>query len=324
MTEQSIITAIASRFPRSPNQRHQPFECDAEVVARHDGYDLFTIDEFSQDEDQFTTENPARLGANLATATLSDIIAAGGTPTYFMHAICLPPNTLDDFAHALATGIASALDHADCHLLGGDLGQAPTWRFTGWAMGTSQRPLTRILPREHTDLWISGPLGGANAAIAAHTPTPRFESRLPFADILQAHATTCIDTSSGLWDALWTLQQLNPEHQIQLTLADVPLAASAIATCNHANLPKAAALIGAAGEYELLFAAPPQAETAVRATGATRIGHASPAHPAGFLVQTPHGPIPAPPCPDPRSFADRTTYLTHVFEAAHTLNGTMP
>jgi len=112
-------------------------------------------------EDLFTAEDPRRLGSSLVAATLSDLLAAGVEPRFFLDALGLPRDAAADFVDGLAAGIASALDAAGCALAGGDLGTAEPWRFTGFAMGpvASPAPLTRRLPRAPQTLWISGPLG---------------------------------------------------------------------------------------------------------------------------------------------------------------------
>jgi thiamine-monophosphate kinase len=318
MNEHATITTMAQHFQRAPDQRNAHFACDAEVIERNGHYELFTLDEFSADEDRFCDTDAAQLGATLATATLSDIVAAGGTPTYFMQAVCLPPGTPEPFANLLAEGIAHVLKACNCHLIGGDLGQAPAWRFTGWAMGTCQRPITRILPPEPLELWISGPLGAVNAALVGNHPTPCLPLRFNLVPLLQAHAAACIDTSSGLWDALWTLHRQNPHHQIQLNLGAVPLAPLARTVCQQAQLPPAASLIGAAGEYELLMALPKHAAPAFAAAGATWIGQATPMQPAAFVVTTHQHTMPAPPCPDPRSMP-YNDYIHAVTTAAQNL-----
>ncbi len=316
MDEHDIIRAMAAAFPRSPRQANAVMTCDAELIHIGETLHALSIDEFSAEEDQFDAADPDRLAHNLATATLSDIYAAGGEPRFFMQALVLPPTTAQTFVEAFAAGLARTLNDANCAMIGGDVGAAPAWRFTAWCMGPVTRPLTRLLPDADADLWVSGPLGDANAAIAGNLPTPQFELRLPLIPLIHAHATACTDTSGGLWDALWTLTSLNPRHRFTVELDAVPLAPLATQVCRATGIPTAAALIGGAGEYEYLFAAPSAARTTLAQTGATRIGAAEPSARGAFLVRQDGRSVSAPPCPDPRAYPDRAAYRAAVITAA--------
>ncbi|MBM4152566.1 MAG: hypothetical protein FJ220_03470, partial [Kiritimatiellaceae bacterium] len=145
MTEYDLIRNISMKFPRSRQQLNGLFECDAELIQIGDQTWGMSMDEFSPEEDRFTSDQPEILGANLAVATLSDLFAAGIEPRFFMHALSLPKNCSASFSDALMNGIKSILAQTDCHLLGGDLGTAETWRYCGFAMGQagSNGPITR-------------------------------------------------------------------------------------------------------------------------------------------------------------------------------------
>ncbi len=320
MTEADLIATLTAAFGRTSPRENAAMTCDAEIVRIGDVRYALSIDEFSAAEDAFDTADPERLGHNLVAATISDVHAAGGTPRFFMQALVLPPATEAAFATRLAAGMARALDACGCAMLGGDIGSAPDWRFTGWCMGPVARPLTRLLPEGDADLWVSGPLGDANAARAGRLPTPLFELRLPLVDRLRAHAVACIDTSGGLWDAVWTLTRLNPTHAFALDLSAVPLADTVLPVCRRAGIPPAAALIGGAGEYEYLFAAPAAHRATFETVGATRIGHATPHAAGGFAIRHAGRERPAPPCPDARAFTRFDDYLAAVIATARLLD----
>ena len=295
MTETDLIRFFTKPFPRSEQQLNEPFECDAELVRIGDETWALSIDDFSPEEDRFTDEDPFRLGANLVTATLSDLLAAGAEPRFFMHALTLPADAGDDFLQGLRNGISATLKQADCFLCGGDLGQGPGWRYSGFAMGPAARPLTRKLPETSTALWVTGQLGDANLAALLQTPTPAFELRLPEAALIRQYATGCIDTSGGLMDALWTLHTLNPNLRINLQLDKTPLADG---LSSIGNIPPEAALVGGAGEYELLFATSDldtETEAEFEAQGITRFADLS-TKSAGLFVDDRKVEI-EPPCP---------------------------
>jgi thiamine-monophosphate kinase len=258
MKEYELIRNIAGAFPRSNCQRNELFECDAEIVQIGDNLWGLTMDDFSPAEDLFTSEDPVKLGANLAVATLSDLLAAGAEPKFFMHSVSLPRSVEREFVDGLMEGIRTVLGSLNCAMCGGDVGTADPWRFCGFAMGpiSSDRPLTRRLPQEQQTLWVTGKLGDANLAALQETPTPQFELRIKEAELIRSYATGCIDTSGGLFDALWILHEQNPELRFDVRMNDIPMAEGIDHAAAVKGFPMESALLGGAGEYELLFAIP--------------------------------------------------------------------
>ncbi len=325
MNEIDTIRRIAARFRRSGDQVNAPFESDAEFVRLGSQLWGLTIDEFSPAEDLFTAENPRRLGANLAAATLSDLLAAGVEPRFFLHALGLPRAADPEFVDGLSTGLAVALEEAGCALAGGDLGVADPWHFTGFAMGpvASPAPLTRRLTGAPQTLWVSGPLGDLNAAAFSGAPTPAIELRAAAASAARGVSLAGIDTSGGLADALWMLHLASPGVRIEVHPDSVPFAPGVREACAAAGIPPEAALFGGAGEYELLFAVPdPLPEDAagrLRSAGLTPIGRArASAGGTGVVWVARDGrdlPLREPP-PCPRSARDARDHARQAVEAA--------
>lgn len=326
MNEQDLIRRIASQFPRSPLQSNALFGCDAEVLEMGGRQWCLTMDEFSPEEDLFTSGSPETLGANLAVATLSDLLACGAEPRFFMQSLVLPKNPAAGFVDGLAAGIKKVLGAAGCHLCGGDLGSARGWRFTGFAMGPAAGvPLTHNLPGKDYTLWVTGRLGDANFAVLNELPTPSFELRLAESKVIRSLAAACIDTSGGLVDALWLLRGQNPDLRFELDLDRVPFSRGIPEFAETSGLPAGAFLLGGAGEYELLFALPaglPAAQARkIERAGATRIGRAyrrgKPG--LGFLRGgLPLSEMKAAP-PDPREFPTIKKYTAAVLAASREL-----
>ncbi|MCX7010813.1 MAG: AIR synthase related protein [Kiritimatiellaeota bacterium] len=329
MNEYDIIRAIAAKYPRSPSQLNQLFECDSELLKLGGQVWGLTMDEFSPTEDLFTSDDPALLGANLTVATLSDLLAAGAEPKFFMHAVSLPHKATPAFIEGLAEGIGRILKQADCALLGGDLGTAESWRYCGFAMGpvVAAKPLTHRLPSVPQTLWITGELGDANLAALQRGPTPAFQLRLPEAVAIRQHATACIDTSGGLMDALWILHELNPAMRFELHAEKIPLASGIREFSKTAGIPAEAALLGGAGEYELLFATPSNLAPATTAVltdlGMTPIADVTANGTAGIQIFRQGRPVATmtdpPPCP--RAAGDTTEHIKAVIAAAGKLFG---
>ena len=328
MNERDVIRLISGRFERSERQRNALFTCDAELVELGGEIWGVTLDEFTPEEDRFLGE-PERLGANLATATLSDLFAAGCVPRFFLHALSLPEDTEPAFVESLARGIASRLIEADCAFLGGDSGRAPTWRYTGYAMGVAprNRPLTRLVPEGPQTLWITGRLGDANVAAFRGEPTPSFELRSREAGLARDHATACIDTSSGFLDAVWCLHEVNPERRFLVDVDRLPLDPVLGPFSRETGIPAGAALLGGAGEYELLFTTPADlpgsAEEALLAAGVTPVGEVGAEGEGPVMLKRKGRTIgvmnTAPPCP--RGAGSVEGHIREVIDAAKALFG---
>ncbi|MFC1586902.1 thiamine-monophosphate kinase [Planctomycetota bacterium] len=329
MNEYDLIKRIAGNFPRCQMQLNDFFTSDAEMVQIGDQIWGLTIDEFTPEEDLFTSDDPKLLGANLAVATLSDLLAVGVEAQFFMHAVSLPKNTDAIFIDGLSSGIQSVLTKAGCFLCGGDIGTAETWRFCGFAMGYApgNKFLTRNLPDEKQSLWITGHLGDANLAAFQSSVTPRFELRLDEAKLIRACATACIDTSGGFFDAVWILHSLNPQLCIDIFADKFPLIPAVKKFTATSEIPAEAILLGGAGEYELLFASPENLPDSVRLEllnlGATQIGRIHPHSEPRLNIWRNNEIISVmsepPPCP--RKAASIDVHIQDVIEMARTLFG---
>ena len=324
MTEYDFIRSFAGKFKRDPQQLNGLFESDAELIDIGGQTWALTMDEFTPEEDRFTSDDPRRLGANLVTATISDLLATGAEPRFFLHTLALPANANAAFADQLTDGISATLQEAQCFLLGGDIATCPTWRYNGFAAGPVAAPapiLRRFAPASRY-LWITGEVGDANLAALTGAPTPAFELRTTEASLIRPYATAGIDTSGGFLDALWCLHAVNPEWRINLQLAQIPLAATVQAFAATAGEQALAAIVGGAGEYELLFATPAltrEEADILQASGFTRIADVMPSPEPGLYVHRGTGmhlPIPQPP-PCPRSYPALEPYITAVQEYTH-------
>jgi len=329
MTEYEIIRAMAAKFPRSQKQLNQLFECDAELLQIGGQVWGLTMDDFSPEEDLFTSDRPEVLGANLAVATLSDLFAAGAEPQFFLHAVSIPRNAAPAFLDGVTEGIRSVLQKAGCALCGGDFGTADPWRYCGFAMGpvTAGKPLTHKLSgRPHT-LWVTGRLGDANWAAVQQASTPAFELRLDEAKAIRRCAAGCIDTSGGLMDAIWLLQECNPGLRFEIHAERIPLSAGIREGAQQAGIPAEAALVGGAGEYELLFATAEdltaESRRELEAMGMTAIADLSVSQSPGVHVLRNGilaGTMTTPP-PCPRSAVTLPDYVKEVAVFAHALFG---
>jgi len=307
MNEETRIRRLAAMFPRDASQENGVFDCDAELVRIGGELWGMSIDEFTPEEDLFTAEDPARLGRNLATATVSDLLAAGGLPRFFMSSLALPREVDPAWMEQLAGGLAAVLAELSCAHCGGDLGSADPWRFNGVVMGpiAGGTPLTHRIPDEPQRLCVTGGLGDFNLAAFRGTPTPAIELRAREAALIRRIGTACIDTSGGFLDALWLLHRQNPGHRFLIDGTAIPYATGVLPFAAAAGIPPEAVLLGGAGEYELLFTMPAPTHAVcsaeLAAAGITVVGAVLPGDGAVILrTDGRERPVTKPP-PDPRS-----------------------
>ncbi len=311
MREIDCINSFINNYRRSSEQKNKPFESDAEIVDINGQLYGFTIDEFSNEEDLFDDNDLFRLGKNLVIATISDLLASCCVPMFYMHSIVVPKND-PDFATGISIGIQDALTRCGCFLIGGDMGQSENWRYTGVALGIfiDNKPITRIIPTKEQNLWITGTLGDANLSALTGISTPEFELRINEAEIIQKVANSCIDTSGGFMESLWTLRMLNPKLSFHVYPTSIPFDKKVLYFCKESSIPKAAFLFGGAGEYELLFAT----DTNIEISNATKIGFVKPS--ANSQIYWGNKEIKSPP-PDAREFESKELYIQNIIESVN-------
>ena len=261
MREIDIIRAIRSRLKASPRQRNAPFESDAELVELGGRLMAFTADEFSA-EDGMTLDDPQRLGWNLATATLSDLLAVRARPELMMQSVVAAEDTPASVLEGISAGLQEAMDAFGAEMIGGDVGTGGQWRYTGFAVGSfeaADRAITRRVPVDDGLIVVTGTFGDGNLSVATEvatpgTDTPRFECRLGESRRLVPGRAACIDTSDGLLRAIETLAEVNPDVRMVIDVDAVPYADGVTAFAESANIRPEAFLLGSAGEYELVAA----------------------------------------------------------------------
>ncbi|MFH1143259.1 MAG: AIR synthase related protein, partial [Candidatus Eisenbacteria bacterium] len=316
------------------------FGSDAEIVDLDGSLWAVTVDDYSA-EDHLAADDPRVLGWNLATATLSDLLAVGAVPRFMLNSFVGERGMEAAWLSAFSAGVQEALTECGAAMLGGDVGIGAQWRFTGVALGSfraGQGPLGRRTSCTSGQVVVSGALGDGNLA-AVGAPAPRFELRLresaALASAAQASETgraksaggapvACIDTSDGLVAALEALCLCDPGLRIEVDLAAVSCAPGVEAAAQAQGVPREAFLMGSAGEYELAALVPENARAAVgragmRPIGAfTRGGDQSP----GLYFRRGATRVAHPGLPDPRESASLDEYTGTLIALTRRLFGT--
>lgn len=265
--EKELIHIFLAELPVSQYMQNQFFESDAEVLTCGTGKLLFTTDEFSE-EDLFRTDNPFRLGYNLAAATISDVLAVGGIPYAYAHAVKASSSWTREYVMQLAQGIGAVLKICGIGSIGGDVGMDSQWGYTGICLGFSANPISRKGATERDHIYTTGEIGAGNIE-AAFSLYDReqiiklggqfvenyFPVRIKESKLIGQWASCCIDTSDGVLNALNTLAELNG---LGYKVENLPYHPATKLLCELLNVPKEALFMGECGEYELLFSVPPE------------------------------------------------------------------
>ncbi|HMG46733.1 MAG TPA: thiamine-phosphate kinase [Allosphingosinicella sp.] len=209
---------------------------------------------------------PADVAWKLVAVNLSDLAAKGARPVGVLLGFTLGEAAWDK---AFAEGLAAVLAAFAIPLLGGDTVSAPARVLGLTAIGRAAGPVpSRAGARPGDLLWVSGTIGDAGAGLAAlragaedsplveryRNPRPRLEAGERLAPLVGA----MMDVSDGLLIDASRLAAASA-CGIEIELESIPLSQA------FAGTPLEAVTAG--DDYELLFAADPDAAVAILALG---------------------------------------------------------
>jgi thiamine-monophosphate kinase len=242
---------------------------------------------------------PDSIARKLLRTNLSDLAAMGATPLGYLLTVSLPRDLPPGWLAGFAAGLAMDQAEFDLRVLGGDTTSTAgpvslSLTIIGHlAPGTALR---RNAAQAGDDLWVSGSIGdgtlGLSVALgerpgdmAGHLADryriPRPRMALGQGLVGLAHAA--MDVSDGLVQDLGHLCRASGcGAEIEATRVPLSPAATALLRAEPGLLPR---ILTGGDDYELLFAAPPDAagriDTLAAAIGtpATRIGRFVPGDP---------------------------------------------
>jgi thiamine-monophosphate kinase len=217
---------------------------------------------------------------------LSDLAAKGARPLAYMMILALRPETDDAWVAAFADALAADQAHFGLALIGGDSVSTPgppMISITAFGSVEAGRMVKRSGARAGDRLFVSGTIGDAalglkllKGEIAAADPvdeaalTARYrvpEPRGALAAVLAGYASAAIDISDGLAADAGHLCRTSGVIGI-IEAARVPLspAARRLVAADPGLRPT---ILGGGDDYEILFAAPPEAAAALREEAAS-------------------------------------------------------
>lgn len=257
--EKEIIKLISDIMPRSTTQANKLFEADCEIVRFGNSNLLYNIDQFSE-EDLLPDNDPFSLGWNLAVGGMSDITACGGKPLYYAHSITINNNWTNKYIEQFSQGISAVLKFAETSFIGGDFNKSKYWNYTASVIGALEgEPLLRKGAHSGDIVYITGEIGTGNlSAFAKLNPGLfdissidwKFVLRHREMEIIKKYATSSIDTSDGLFNAINTIASFCNNGYI---LKGLPYIKEGVLVAKKFGIPQTLLCLGECGEYEILF-----------------------------------------------------------------------
>ena len=256
---------------------------DAAVLACPPGRELVaTVDAMVCGVHYLPEDPPDLVARKLLRVNLSDLAAMGATPRWYLLTTALPAALGDDWVARFASGLAEDQTNYGVSLLGGDSVATPgpaVLSLTALGEVAAGAAIRRSGARPGDRIWVSGTIGDAalglevlrgghgelsapdRAMLAARFRLP--EPRVALGPRLAGLAHAMADISDGLLADLGHICEASGVAAT-VTAAALPLspAAERIAAAEPGLRARAAA---AGDDYELLFAAPPEAAPALAA-----------------------------------------------------------
>ena len=261
--EKKLAKLISNMMPPNRERLSEPYESDAELIRVGKRKMLFTIDAYSA-EDMFREGEPETMGWNMAVGAISDILACGGKPLFYSHAITASPDWSEAYIEKLSRGVAAALKQSGAAFTGGDFGKSDSWKYTAAVIG---EPTGKVISRRGAKpgdaIFLTGKVGAGNLEAAlnlyagkghirkmARVIKNRFHLRLREARVINRYARCCIDTSDGVFKAL---NHLCEENGTGYLIDNLPYLTKGTMLTKLLSLPRSLLFVGECGEYELLF-----------------------------------------------------------------------
>jgi len=259
--ETDIIRKVAGNFARHPSQVNQLMEADAEIIQRNGEYLVLKTDGIHEEIKTKLYEDPYLIGWMAVTAPISDVAAVGAVPEGILLSVQMPLHEDDDWLKQIQAGINDACLRYNMYVLGGDTNFSDSVSISTTAVAhiKAGRPLLRTGMEPGECLYATSLLGTGNAFAYSRFFNQALDvqfhpvARLVESKILRTYATSCIDTSDGLFPALAVLSELNNVgFHLETPLLKL-LSEDARAVHRQEGLPDWMLLAGPHGEYELLF-----------------------------------------------------------------------
>lgn len=255
------------------------------------GHELvLTVDAIVEGVHFLPTDPAEDVARKLLRVNLSDLAAKGAAPRGYLITTAWTTDTSEEWIASFARGLGADQSLFNMCLWGGDTVSTPgPLSFTLTAIGEVRKGqmLRRSGAEVGDNLWVTGTIGdgalGLLVALGKLDASPELlaryrvpEPRVAFGQKLVGLAHACLDVSDGLMADLTHLCEQSGVGA-RVDAAALPLSPTAQLCLDHSRGLLETVMTGG-DDYELLFAAPPDAASAIDSaayqsnTRATRIG----------------------------------------------------
>jgi thiamine-monophosphate kinase len=272
VTEIGFINKITENFRRSPLQRNEIHQTDAEIITIDDrpGKILaVTMDTISEEIKFGLYNDPFLIGWMTVIANMSDIAAVSATPIGILISEAFTCDLTQEYISEIQGGIESACRMCNTFVLGGDISIADHLALTGCAIGLLNEGsfLSRVGCKPGDLIYSTGHLGRGNGfalqifnrlqdSVINYKPI----ARLTEGKNLLGLANCCMDTSDG---AISTLDQIMNLNNCGIEIYDSWekfIDEESKTVCEKLGVPTWFLLAGYHGEFELIFSVNPNSE----------------------------------------------------------------
>ncbi|MEX2583558.1 MAG: thiamine-phosphate kinase [Gemmatimonadota bacterium] len=218
---------------------------------------------------------PFQIGFRGTTASLSDLAAMAARPIGVLASLAIPADDFGSVAAEVMRGVTAAVEGAGGVVLGGDVtGSLGPLVVDVIGVGEASDPVLRSGARAGDEVWVTGELGGAAAAVAAlaRGAEPDAEALVRFAEpvarvreSLWLHGrsvqSSLIDLSDGLGGDAGHIARASGATLV-LEEQNLPIHPAATAAADEAERVRLA--LSGGEDYELCFTAAPGAVGRIR------------------------------------------------------------
>jgi len=271
--ERALISRLLTRLPRpSPSLLIGPGDDAAVVRPGRAALQVLTTDALVEHV-HFSRAwtSPESIGHKALAVNLSDLAAMGALPRWALLSLVLPPDTPLSFVDGLVDGLSALAARHGVTVAGGNVTRSPgpvVIDVTAGGEVAQRKFITRAGAHPGDELWISGSIGGAHAALAMlsadevpgpalaerlHRPTPRV--RLGAAIAAHRAARGLIDLSDGLGAAVTQLAEASG-CGARIDADAIPVMAEAREWWNATGVDPVQVSLAGGEDYELLLAVP--------------------------------------------------------------------
>jgi len=221
--EEELIDIIMEIVGRDKEELLGVGRDDASARKLDEGVYVFNVDSLAESSDLLPGMSLRDFGRKAVIFNYSDLAAKGAKPIFFMASLTLQGwRSTKDFEE-IVRGIEEGATEYDTHLVGGDLGSGDELNLAGFAVGkVINRLVSRSGSRPGDLIYVTGKFGltwlafkhllegmelpkrlVSRALRSVYRPVARVREGI----LISRYATSCIDSSDGLYKSLKELSR---------------------------------------------------------------------------------------------------------------------